>query len=311
MPFQTFNYSGGGLGGPALANQYAQINQANELRRRYGTDDPIAIQDIVAQQANQDRMNQLQQAEQIKQQDASAQTDELGRRNRLGLGTLSSMLLDPESALYHYEYDSGQKDAQGKAVYQTPEQLGAKPQMSIGDMNGSAPADLPPQPVALGGLGIRRINAGMQDKLDALSPNASRTLSPEEYNNRLQLQADLRAKQSQADNDARAARDAAKAGVTIATKQADIQAHDVTNTGKSNQIAADMATSATLGISPLAKSVSASRTTTTPDPIKVDVAPIGSKAPPKSYDEFAAMYRAKYPNATDDQVLARYQGANR
>lgn len=167
-----------------------------------------------------------------------SETDELVRRNRLGLGTLSGMLNDRYSPAYEWSEGSG------PAV-----------NIQMGGLDGSAPPDM--SPMAQSVPRERILRSEYQPAFDAQASSGSRTRTVEEMSAIEKAKADERLRVLEASMQGRSELANQNNTADIAMTQARLQASAPGNMGNINAIANDLPTSAGL--------------TTARPPVKVEV----------------------------------------
>lgn len=126
-------------------------------------------QDVRKQQAATDaRMREMEQQAYIDNIMRHNQTQEDIKRNRMGLNGIEPMLVDEYSRAWETRFPSGQFDKEtGEEIFLTPQEMGYKTEITVGDREGGAPAPLPQvmQPLQGGRRFLRDEYAELQEMM--------------------------------------------------------------------------------------------------------------------------------------------------
>lgn len=160
------------------------------------------------------------------------------QRNIMGISPLSEQLADENSAAFQSVYEDVHAPT-GDVSWKTAEQLGDGIQMSVGGLDGSAPAPIGVSP--LSGRRMRReIRPEFAEAQERLGVPSTRTLTTDEFAERESIRTNLKMQIERIRNDNRLTLDQKKAAVEAAIRGANMRSSDPTNIGKGNEIAGNL-----------------------------------------------------------------------
>ena len=255
----------------------------------------MAAQDALWRQHNANSMA-MRDAQAAYEWQQKADRENKLEMNRLGLSPLKEQFGDERSAAYQTVYEDVNGPT-GEVSWKTAKDLGAGIQMSVGGLDGSAPAPISASPL-VGRRTRRMVRPELQEAYDTWVETGGAGGNP------TRSVADLQAIEANKSNEIierqnnqaslNMQRDRANNLVRGATAAGRILANDDMRTASASDIANDMLTTAGLSMSPQA-------TQAQPTP-----AAQPSSDGQSQFQKFAIMYRQNYPNATDEQIEQVY-----
>lgn len=275
------------------------VNPSGLAAARAQRNSTLAAQDALWRQhnANSMAMRDAQAAYEWRQK---ADRENKLEMNRLGLSPLKEQFGDERSAAYQTVYEDVNGPT-GEVSWKTAKDLGAGIQMSVGGLDGSAPAPISASPL-VGRRTQRMVRPELQEAYDTwvetggAGGNPTRSVADlqaieanktNEITERQNNQASLNMQRDRANNLVR--------GATAAGR---ILAGDDMRTASASDIANDMLTTAGLTMPEGQNQLPA------PAPA------IGATGATPEEMELLEQYRALYPNRSDDEILAAIRRSN-